>query len=96
MYAHVNIWQVNEAGARADDTVARELVARLRQQPGFLAYTLIKTGEREVVAVTVFDSREQLERAVESVADFVQQRVAPLAAGAPQRRRGEVLHHATA
>jgi heme-degrading monooxygenase HmoA len=96
MYAHVNIWQVNETGASADDTVARELVDRLRRQPGFRSYTLVQTGEREVVAVTVFDSREQLERAVESVADFVQQRVVPLAAGAPQRRRGEVRYYATA
>ncbi len=96
MYAHLNIWNLNETGVSSDDTAARELAARLRQQPGFRSYTVIRTGRREVAAVTVFDSQAQLERAVEAVADLVRQRIAPLAAGSPERRRGDVLYHATA
>ena len=96
MYAHVNIWRLSEAGASDDDTAARELTDRLRQQPGFRAYTLVRSGEREVVALIMFDTEEQLERALESAADFVRERIGPLTQGQPERRGGNVLHHATA
>ena len=96
MYAHVNIWRLNDAGASTDDTVAREVAAALSRRPGFRSYTLVRTGEREVVAVTVFDSEEPLEAAVQAVADLVRGRVEPLAAGPPERRRGAVVHHTAA
>jgi hypothetical protein len=96
MYAHVNIRRLSTAGLSADDTAARELAARLGEQPGFRSYTLIRTGEREVVAVTMFESEGQLEAALGAVADLVRSRVAPLVEGEPERRRGEVLHHSTA
>jgi heme-degrading monooxygenase HmoA len=96
MYAHVNIWRLNDAGASTDDTAAREVAADLSRQPGFRSYTLVRTGEREVVALTVFDSEDHLEAAVKTLADLVQARVEPLAAGPPERRRGDVIHHTTA
>jgi heme-degrading monooxygenase HmoA len=95
MYAHVNTWHLTPAGATSDDSAAREIASRLRQQPGFRSYTLIRTGEREVVAVTLFDSERQLEEAVHALADLVRERVDPLAEGKPERRKGEVLFHAT-
>ena len=49
MHAHVNIWRLNEAGASADDAIARAVAGRLAAQPGFRSYTLVRTGEREVV-----------------------------------------------
>jgi heme-degrading monooxygenase HmoA len=96
MHAQVNIWRLNEAGASADDAVAREVGERLAARPGFRSYTLVRTGDREVVAVTVFDSADQLEAAARAVADLIEQRVHPLAAGAPERRRGEVVFHLAA
>ena len=96
MYAHVNIWRLNDAGASTDDTVAREVAAALSRRPGFRSYTLVRTGEREVVAVTVFDSADHLDAAVQTVADLVRRRVEPLAAGPPERRRGAVVHHTAA
>jgi heme-degrading monooxygenase HmoA len=96
MYAHVNIWRLSPTGATSDDSAARAVAARLRAQPGFRSYTLIRTGEREVVAVTLFDTAEQLEAAVRSLADLVRERIAPLTVGEPERRRGEVLYHAAA
>jgi heme-degrading monooxygenase HmoA len=93
MHAHVNIWRLNDAGASGGDAVARQVAERLAAQPGFRSYTLIRTGDREVVAVTVFDSAATLEAAAKSAADLVEQRVHPLAAGAPERRRGEVVFH---
>ena len=94
MHAHVNIWQLNEAGAEADDSAARAIAAQLIEQPGFHSYTLVRTGEREVVAVTVFESQATLQAAMSAVASVVRQQVGPLAAGAPERRAGEVLFHA--
>jgi hypothetical protein len=95
MYAHVNIWPLIAAGASSDNAAASDLAAWLREQRGFRSYTAIRTGEREVVVVTVFDSQDQLEAALESVAGLVRRRVTPLTAGAPERRHGEVLYHAT-
>ena len=96
MHAHVNIWRLNETGAPRDDAVAREVAERLAAQPGFRSYTLIRTGEREVVAVTLFDSADELEAAARAVAALVEERVHPLAAGAAERRRGEVVFHRAA
>src|SRR5947208_16425289 len=91
MSAHVNIWQLNEPGSSTDDTAAREIGAQLSQQPGFDSYTVVRTAEREVVVVTVFEAHDQLESAMHTVADFARQRLAPLQAGEPQRRSGDVL-----
>jgi heme-degrading monooxygenase HmoA len=96
MYAHVNIWHLNEAGDSPSDAAAQELAARLSAQPGFRSYTLIRTGEREVVAVTIFDSAGQLTAALEQAAGLVRERIDPLAAGPPERRRGEVVYMVTA
>ena len=96
MYAHVNIWRLNETGATSNTEAAQAIAERYRTQPGFRSYTLIRTGPQETVVVTLFDSREQLEAAVHALADVVRQRVDPLAVGAPERRQGEVLFHAEA
>lgn len=93
MYAHVNIWHLTPEGASSDATAARDIAARLRTQPGFRTYTLIRTGPQEVVAVTVFDSREQMDSAVHEVAAIVRAEVDPLAQSEPERRRGDVLYH---
>jgi hypothetical protein len=96
MYAHVNIWRLAEAGASTDDTASREIGTELSKQPGFRSYTLVRSGQREVVAVTVFDDRDQLERAMTAVADFVRERVSDLVEGEPDRRSGDVLYHTAA
>jgi heme-degrading monooxygenase HmoA len=93
MYAHINIWHLNERGGSSDDTAAREIGAELSKQPGFRSYTLVRTGEREVVAVTLFDSADHLDAATRTLVDFVRARVGPLADGEPERRRGDVLYH---
>jgi hypothetical protein len=93
MIAHVNIWTMNENGATSNNQSAVEVGERLRQQPGFVSYTLVRTGEREFIAITVFESEPQMRAAHEAVGDFVRDRVRPLAEGDPERRQGEVLYH---
>ena len=46
MYAAVNIWRLNERGATGDNRLAIEVADRLRTQPGFVAYTLVRTGKQ--------------------------------------------------
>jgi heme-degrading monooxygenase HmoA len=96
MYAHVNIWRLAEAGASTDDTASREIGTELSKQPGFRSYTLVRSGPREVVAVSVFDDRDHLERAMAEVAHFVRERVSALVEGEPERRMGYVLFHTSA
>lgn len=95
-YAHVNIWRLNAAGAAGDDTAARAIAAELARQPGFHSYALVRSGEWEVVAVTIFDTEAQARAAVEAVAPLVKQHVSPLADGAPTRRQGPILHYVAA
>lgn len=96
MYAHINIWRLNDEGSSTDDTAAREIGTQLSQQAGFQSYTLVRSGEREVVAITVFDTVEHLESATSSLAHFVRTRVRSLVVGEPERRRGDVLYHTQA
>lgn len=96
MYAHVNIWRLNERGSSTDDTAAREIGLQLSQLAGFESYTVVSTGDREVVVVTVFRTRDELEAGVRAVAEVVSQRVAPLQAAEPERRAGDVLYQTLA
>ena len=96
MYAHVNIWRLNERGSSTDDTAAREIGTQLSQQAGFQSYTVVRTGEHEVVVMTVFETRDELESAMHAIAEFAHQRLASLQAGEPERRSGDVLFHTRA
>jgi hypothetical protein len=92
-YAHVNRWSLKARGAAADDTAARRIADELEGQPGFVAYALVRTGAREVVAVTIFETEAQLRRAMRAVAPSVRRHVRPLADAEPERRQGVVVHY---
>jgi heme-degrading monooxygenase HmoA len=96
MYAHINVWRLNELGGSTDDTAAREIGTQLSQQAGFESYTVVRTADDEVVVMTVFDTRDALEAGLDAVAEFARQRLAPLQAGAPERRAGDVLYQTRA
>ena len=93
MYAHVNIWTLTDRGAAWKDDAAKAIAARLREQPGFQSYTVIRTGEWELVVVTVFDSAEELDRAIDAVGPVVRDRIVPLVEPGPEKRQGVVLMH---
>lgn len=92
----MNIWRLNDRGAAWDDTTARLIAAALERQPGFRSYALVRTATWEVVAVTIFETEDQLRRAVEAVAPLVRRHVSPLAQGHPLRREGTVIHYRAA
>ena len=96
MYAHVNVWKMNDVGAAWDDSAAREIGAALREQPGFRSYTLVRSGEWEVIAIVVFDSEDTMETAIAAVAPLARARLTSLVAEPPTRHSGPVLHHVAA
>ena len=94
-YAHVNVWSLSKDGASWDATAAREMGERLRREPGFHFYALIRTAESEAVAVTVFASAQALEAALVRIAPFVRETIRPLTSGEPERRQGPVIYATT-
>ena len=93
MYAQISVWQLSEAGESPSNAAAREVAEALRAEPGFRSYTLVRTGAHEVTSVLLFEEVEQLDAALAKIRDVVQQHVAPLTAGEPERRRGDVVYH---
>lgn len=91
MYAHVNVWRLTDEGAAWKDDIAHAIGAALQVQPGFRSYTLVRTGEWEVVVITVFASQPELDAALAVVAPLVRERVTPLAEGVVERREGSVM-----
>ena len=93
MYAHINTWKLSQDGTPADNTSAVGVAARLREQPGFVSYDLVRTGDREVTAITLFRSRDQLEAAMKTVSGYVDEIVRRYVKGKPHQMEGDVLHH---
>src|SRR5438309_12088525 len=93
MYAQISVWQLNEAGESPSNAAAREVAEALRAEPGFRSYTLAHTGSHEVTSVLLFEEEAQLRAALERIRHVVQLHVAPLTAGEPERRRGDVVYH---
>jgi heme-degrading monooxygenase HmoA len=93
MHAHINIWQTSDAGASSSDESAREMAKVLSQQGGFVSYTLVRTGEREVTAITLFETNAQLHAALEAARGVTESRVDRLTSGKPEHRQGDVIFH---
>jgi len=91
MYAHVNVWRLTDEGAAWKHDVASVIGAALRTQPGFRSYTLVRTGEWELVVITAFASHAELDAAVAAVTPLVREMVEPLTEGVIERREGPVL-----
>jgi hypothetical protein len=93
MYAHVNVWRLTDRGAEWKNDAGRAIAAALQVQPGFRSYTLVRSGEWEVVVITIFASRAELDAAVAAVAPLVREQVTPLAENVLERREGDVIVH---
>lgn len=64
------------------DEVARKAEAGLlpifRKQPGFVAYGLVKSGEDEGVSLSVWETHEQADKAVQTAATWVKDNIADM------------------
>ena len=93
MHAHVNIWHTSDAGASSSDESAREMAAVLSEQGGFHSYTLVRSGEREIIAITLFETNAQLHAALKAAEPVVRARVDRLTSGSPAHHQGDVIFH---
>jgi hypothetical protein len=93
VHAHVNIWKLNDAGTSSSDGISSQIGKVLKEQPGFHSYTLIRTDEHEVVAVTLFETSAQLHDALEMIDKQVLENMRHVAHGKPVRRAGDVVFH---
>jgi heme-degrading monooxygenase HmoA len=56
--------------------VDRDLAESFSQEPGFIAYQVVRTGDRAVASVTVFREREQAEASNDLAAQWVAEELA--------------------
>ena len=65
------------------DEMARRAEAGMlpifRNQPGFVAYGIVKTGADEGISLSVWETREQAEKAVQAAAEWVKDNLADIA-----------------
>lgn len=77
-YARVGLYTVKPGTLDTILTKAQaELVPQTRQQPGFLLYFTVRTGEDSLVSVTVWQNEEQAERAAERLSTWVRDEMGP-------------------
>ncbi len=93
MHAHIGIWPLNDAGTSSSDSLAREIGELFRQQGGFHSYSLVRTGEHEVVAITMFETSAQLHDALQVISSSIRHNLRNLSGGEPERRAGDVIYH---
>lgn len=72
MYASIRTYRFGSGSA--DDLmhrVDRDFADALAQEPGFVAYQVIATGEDRLMSISVFRSRDDAERSNELAAQWV-------------------------
>jgi ribosomal protein L3 len=77
MHARVAVYKFRPAGA--DIVIERAKVGMVpifRQQPGFIAYVVVKTADDAGVSISAWETAEQAEQAVQAAAAWVKANVA--------------------
>ncbi len=54
------------------------MLPTFRQQPGFVAYGIVKTGESSAISLSFWQSQEQAEAAVKVAASWVKENIAEM------------------
>lgn len=78
MHARVGIYQVKPG--TLDDTIAKaraELLPMMREQEGLMRYTVVRTGPDSFASLSGWETREQAERAAETLSGWMQENVGP-------------------
>jgi heme-degrading monooxygenase HmoA len=58
------------------DTAKSGLLPKYRQQPGFRHYGVADLGDREILSISVWDTRDQAEKATPTAASWVKENIA--------------------
>jgi heme-degrading monooxygenase HmoA len=95
-YARAAIVRFKQSGD-VDEAVrrVRERVMLLQRQPGFISYTAIQTRANEVIALTLWQTREQAEAGARSTEQWNREHVAPMLESS-EAHLGEVVIHEAA
>ncbi len=82
-YTRIGIYQAKPGSTlTADETIRRSQAGMLpifRNQPGFAGYGIVKTGEKSVISISVWQSRQQAEAAVQLAASWAKDNVPDMA-----------------
>ena len=76
--AHVRLAVYQTRPGTVDEILRRAQSGMLpifRQQPGFVAYEGVKTGDAEVVSISTWESAEQAQAAVQTAAGWVKENI---------------------
>ena len=92
-----SIRQYDGAGSVEEITrgAERELFPLLRQQDGFISYSVIHVSRGNVASVSMFETRAQAQAANEAVRDMVTKLFKDLLPNPPTVTIGEVTTHLT-
>ena len=71
--------------------VDRDFAEAMAQEPGFIAYHAVRTGERTVASITVFRDAEQAEASNQLAAQWIEEELEDLAIESMGRFGGEVM-----
>ena len=92
MHLHVRTYRVGTGSI--DDLmhrVDRDFAEAMAQEPGFIAYQAVRTGERTVASITVFRDAEQTEASNELAAQWVAEDLQDFEIESMGRFGGEVM-----
>ena len=78
MYVSIRTYRVgkSEAIPEAMHRVDRDLAESFAQEPGFVSYQVVRTGDHTVASVTTFRTREQAEASNDLAAEWVAEELA--------------------
>jgi hypothetical protein len=68
-----------------------ELADRLAQEPGFVDYQVVATGDDTVISMTIFDDEEQCLASNDMAAEFVREHLGPFQIERLEVFGGEVM-----
>lgn len=94
MFASIRKYS-NCTDAREVNRIASEQIgSAFKDLPGFVSYTIIDSGNNTVLSISVFEDRQQIERANERAREIVQSTdLSKLITNPPEITVGEVLSH---
>lgn len=96
MYATVRQYTINQGQAQVDEAardVQAEMGPVLSKAPGFVAYYVLDAGNNNVIAISLFESKEAEEKAEELVSGWIRQHMTSISSSPPRIAEGEVIAH---
>ncbi len=91
MYVSIRKYEGCGDTREIDARAQRELLPALRQQPGFISYSIVDFGGGSVASISVFATMAQIEAANESVRELVQRTFKDLLPNTPAIMIGELI-----